>query len=296
MPSHIFVRLGLWDETVASNWKSYRAGSSYARARGIPGAPEELHALDYAVYGYLQRGQDSAARAAVAEAREVKTDNRALVAGYNRTAMAARIPLERGDWAAAAELPAPADSVAPIAMALVRFTRAIGNARGDHPEAAGPEIAALDSIAAALAEKGEPYWSRVVSIKSDAAEAWLRLASGDTTRALSLARAAADSEEVTDKHPVTPAELLPARELEGDMLLLAGRYSEARAAYRATLARERNRARSLFGMARAAELAGDHAAAAAEYRDFLRLMAKADRDRPEVARAKAFSAGEASSR
>ncbi len=296
MPSHIFVRLGLWDETVASNWKSYRAGSSYARARGIPGAPEELHALDYAVYGYLQRGQDSAARAAVAEAREVKTDNRALVAGYNRTAMAARIPLERGDWAAAAELPAPADSVAPIAMALVRFTRAIGNARGDRPEAAGPEIAALDSIAAALAEKGEPYWSRVVSIKSDAAEAWLRLASGDTTGALSLARAAADSEEVTDKHPVTPAELLPARELEGDMLLLAGRYSEARAAYRATLARERNRARSLFGMARAAELAGDHAAAAAEYRDFLRLMAKADRDRPEVARAKAFSAGVASSR
>jgi hypothetical protein len=296
MPSHIFVRLGLWDETVASNWKSYRAGSSYARARGIPGAPEELHALDYAVYGYLQRGQDSAARAAVAEAREVKTDYRALVAGYNRTAMAARIPLERGDWAAAAELPAPADSVAPIATALVRFTRAIGSARGDRPEAAGPEIAALDSIAAALAQKGEPYWSRVVSIKSDAAEAWLRLASGDTTGALTLARAAADSEEVTDKHPVTPAELLPARELEGDMLMLAGRYGDARAAYRATLARERNRARSLFGVARASELAGERDAAAAGYREFLRLMAKADRDRPEVARAKAFSAREASSR
>jgi hypothetical protein len=296
MPSHIFVRLGLWNETIASNWKSYQAGESYARARGIPGAPEELHALDYAVYGYLQRGQDSAARAAVVEGRKVKTTSRVLAASYNRIAMAARIPLERGDWSAAADFPTPPDSLAPIATALVRFTRALGSARGNRPEAAGPEISALDSIATALEQKGEPYWSRVVRIKRDAAEAWLRLASGDTTAALALARAAADSEEVTDKHPVTPAELLPAQELDGDMLLLAGHYGEARAAYRATLARERNRARSIFGMARAAELAGDREAAAADYRRFLQLMAKADGDRPELATAKAFSAREASSR
>ena len=288
MPSHIFVRLGLWNETIASNWKSYRAGADYAKAMGKPGAPEELHALDYAVYGYLQRGQDSAARAAVAEAGQVKTNSRGLVASYNRTAMAARVPLERSDWAAAAAFPEPADSLAPIATALVRFTRAIGSARSGRAAEAGPEIAALDSIATALGTQGEPYWSRVVRIKRDAAEAWLRLAAGDTTGALVLARAAADSEEVTDKAPVTPAELLPARELEGDMLLLTGHYPEARKAYQATLARERNRARSLFGMARAAELAGDRQAAAAGYQQFLRLMAKADRDRPEVARARAF--------
>jgi tetratricopeptide (TPR) repeat protein len=291
MPSHIFIRLGLWNENIASNWKSYRAGSSYAKAMGKPGAPEELHALDYAVYGYLQRGQDSAARAAVAEARQVKTDYRALVAGYNRTSMAARIPLERGDWEAAAEFPAPTDTVPPIATALVRFTRAIGSARSGRADAAKSEVKALDSIAAALGEKGEPYWSRVVAIKRDAAESWIRFASGDTAGALKLARAAADSEGVTDKHPVTPAELLPARELEGDMLLLAGHYPEARAAYKATLARERNRARSLYGMARAAELAGDRQAAAAGYQEFLRLMAKADRERPEVARARAFLRG-----
>ena len=294
MPSHIFIRLGLWNENIASNWKSYRAGSSYAKAMGKPGAPEELHALDYAVYGYLQRGQDSAARAAVAEGMKVQTDSRALVASYNRTAMAARIPLERSEWEAAAEFPEPADSMAPIAAALARFTRAIGKARSGQAAAAGPEISALDTIARALETKGEPYWSRVVGIKRDAAEAWLRLAAGDTAGGLKLARAAADSEEVTDKHPVTPAELLPARELEADMLLLAGHYGEARAAYKATLARERNRARSMFGMARAAELSGDHRAAAADYRKFLELMARADRDRPEVARAKAFSAGERS--
>jgi tetratricopeptide (TPR) repeat protein len=289
MPSHIFVRLGLWNETIASNWKSYHAGESYAKAMKRPGAPEELHALDYAVYGYLQEGRDSAARAAVVEAGQVKTNTRGLVAAYNRTAMAARLPLERGDWAAAAEFPAPADSLQPVATALVRFTRAIGNARSGHPEKAAPEVKALDSIATALEAKGEPYWSRVVRIKRDAAESWIRLASGDTQGALGLARAAADSEEVTDKHPVTPAELLPARELEGDMLLATGHPVEARAAYRATLAREPNRARSLFGMARSAELAGDRRAAASDYQKFLQLMAKADRDRPEVATAKAFS-------
>lgn len=93
---------------------------------------------------------------------------------------------------------------------------------------------------------------------------------------------------MTDKHPITPAELLPARELEGDMLLAVGRYREARAAYSATLARERGRARSIFGAARAAELAGDHSAAAAGYREYLRVMEKADGRREEIATAKAF--------
>jgi hypothetical protein len=289
MPSHIFVRLGLWNETIASNWRSYQAGYDYAKAMGIAGTMEEFHAIDYAVYAYLQRGQDSAARAAVTRATRAKPSLRGLVSDYNRTAMAARVPLERGDWAAAAELRVPAESLGPVASALLRFTHAIGSTRSGRPDAAGPEVKALDSIAIGLEQKGEPYWSRVVRIKHDAAAAWVRLATGDTTGALALARAAADSEEVTDKHQVTPGELLPARELEGDMLLVGGRYAEARAAYKGTLARERNRARSLFGVARAAELAGDRDAAAAGYREFLGLMASADGNRPELATAKAFS-------
>ena len=161
--------------------------------------------------------------------------------------------------------------------------------RSERPSCRGrADVAALDSIATGLARRQEAYWARVVRIKHDAAEAWVRFASGDTTGALDLARAAADSEEVTDKHPVTPAELLPARELQADMLLAAGQYRAAREAYRATLARERRRARSLFGAARAAELAGDRTAASAGYREFLRLMSKADGDRPELITAKAF--------
>ena len=146
----------------------------------------------------------------------------------------------------------------------------------------------LDSIATALETKGEPYWSRIVRIKRDAAGAWATLAAGDTAHALTLAKAAADSEEVTDKHQVTPGELLPARELEGDLLIAAGHPAEARVAYRMTLAREPGRARSAFGAARAAELAGDRGAAAAGYREFLRLMVKADPGRAEVAVAKSF--------
>ena len=292
MPSHIFVRLGRWDETIRSNWKSYQAGIDYAKAAGLAGGtPEQLHALDYAVYAYLQRGQDSAARAAVATAAKVTTpDSRALIASYNRTAMAARIPLERGDWAAAANFPIPAESLFPVAAALARFTRAIGSARSGQVEAARAEVAALDTIAASLEARQEPYWTRVVRIKHDAADAWVRFAAGDTVNALAMARAAADSEEITDKAPVTPAELLPARELEADMLLAVGRDTEARKAYRATLAREPGRARSTFGVARAAELAGDRVGAAAGYRVFLHLMEQGDGARIELSTARAFAA------
>src|SRR4051812_30301707 len=157
MPSHIFVRLGLWNETIASNWRSYQAGYEYAKAMGIPGTMEEFHAMDYAVYGYLQRGQDSAARAAVAATMRAKPSLRGLVSDYNRTAMAARVPLERSEWAAAAELRAPAESLGPVASALLRFTHAIGSARSGRPDAAGAEVKALDSIATALEQKGEPY-------------------------------------------------------------------------------------------------------------------------------------------
>ena len=291
MPSHIFVRLGLWDETVASNWESFNAGIAWARASGAPGpSSHELHALDYAVYGYLQRGQDSAARRAIAtgQALDIPPARSSLVNEYNRTAMAARLPLERGDWAGAASFPAPPASATGVAPMLSRFTRAIGFARSGRPGAAKPELAALDALARDLEAREETYWSRVAAIKRDAAAAWMDFHSGDTTGALALAAAAADSEEVTDKHPVTPAELLPARELEADMLLAAGRYAEARAAYRATLAREPGRARSLFGAARAAELSGDRPAATRGYAEYLDALARGDGSRPELADARAF--------
>jgi hypothetical protein len=289
MPSHIFVRLGYWDETVASNRVAFQAGVTTAKAKGVAPAGEVLHALDYAVYGFLQEGRDSAARATVATAQSAGVPvGKGVVGDYNRTAMAARLPLETSDWRLAASFPvSPVQGIGTQAM-LSRFTRAIGAARSGNPAAARTEVAALDTIARHMAENKEPYWSRVAGIKRDAARAWILFAEGDTAGGLALARAAADTEEVTDKHPVTPAELLPARELQGDMLLEAGRYREARQAYLGTLLRERRRARSLFGAARAAELAGDRVAAKADYKEFLALMSKADGERPVLAMARKF--------
>ncbi len=117
------------------------------------------------------------------------------------------------------------------------------------------------------------------------------VAAGDTVGALREATAAADLEDVTAKHPVTPGELLPARELEGDLLLALGRYASARTAYEATLRREPGRPRSLFGLARAAELAGDVAAAQAGYRAYLARMQQGDGGRTELAIARGALSG-----
>jgi tetratricopeptide (TPR) repeat protein len=291
MPSHIFVRLGLWDETVASNWKSYEAGVEYARVQKLAGvASHEFHALDYAVYGYLQRGMDSAARRTVALAESISNVRvlNSLVGGYNRTAMEARIPLERGDWKAAAAFPLRGAADFPVVAALSHFTRGVGAARSGDAARAQVEAQALDSIARVLAARPEPYWARVVGIKHQSVLAWAKFAAGDTVGALAEARAAADAEDVTEKHPVTPGELLPARELEADMHLAAGHYAAARAAYLATLTREPGRARALYGVARAAELAGDRVAATAAYQEFLKMLEKSDGDRAELIAARAF--------
>jgi tetratricopeptide (TPR) repeat protein len=148
------------------------------------------------------------------------------------------------------------------------------------------EIAALAATEADLTRRGDVDWARVVAIKQQAVRAWVTLGAGDTAVALRDAGAAADLEDVTEKQPVTPAELLPARELQADMLLAVGRHRDALAAYDATLKREPNRARSLFGAARAAELAGDREGARRRYDQFLAQMKTADGDRVEIARAR----------
>ncbi len=290
MPSHIFIRLGLWDETIAANQRSLAAGIAYARAHGLRGvAPEQFHAVDYMVYGYLQEGRDRAAQQMVAQGLALTTvlSSDVLLTDYNRVAMEARVPLERGDWAAAARLPVRAAGQGGIGEALAHFARGLGAARSGDTAQARAEVAALATIEAALAGQPGYNWSRIVGIKRQAVTAWWLLAVGDTAGALREAKAAADREDVTEKHPVTPGELLPARELEGDLLLAAGRDADARSAYETALQRERGRSRSLFGAARAAELAGDAIAARKQYGEYLRLMDRADGGRPEIRAARA---------
>src|SRR6185503_98400 len=147
MPSHIFIRRGMWEETIAANQRSFDAGVAYARAQGTPVAPEQFHALDYMVYGYLQQGNDSAARRVVALSQDLTAslNNDVLLANYNRVAMELRLPLERSAWAEAARLPVRASGMT-IGKALAHFARGVGMARSGDAAGARAEATALEEI------------------------------------------------------------------------------------------------------------------------------------------------------
>jgi tetratricopeptide (TPR) repeat protein len=246
-----------------------------------------VHPLDYMVYAYLQQGRDSDARGVIERVRRIDDRHYGGLLGYNFTAMPARFAVERGAWAEAASLSLPVGAT-PYVQALARFARAIGAARSGDAAAAQADVAALAELKAALDRAGDTYWSTVVEAQRLAAAAWVARANGDDAAALRLAREAADLEETVEKHPVTPGPLLPARELEGDLLLELGRAADALAAYTRTLAREPRRARSVYGAARAAELAGDAEVARARYGEVIELMAAGDAARRELIEARRY--------
>ena len=288
MPSHIFTRLGLWDDAIASNHRSAAAARQFEEERHLNALWDQRgHAWDYLVYAYLQQGRDGEAKRVVDEAASVTAGYPvgSLTNAYALAAIPARYALERGAWAEATQLvvrPAPEWRAA---EAITRFARAIGAVRTGDTTLARVEIRALAEIDSAEAAAGglHTYWSGQVRIQRLAAGAWLARAGGDGADAVRQARAAADLEDGTQKHPVTPGAVLPARELLGDLLLELGRPAEAAQAYAASLAQQRGRARSLFGAARVAELAGDAVTARARYQDYLTQLQKGDGTRPELA-------------
>ena len=288
MPSHIFTRLGLWDDDIASNTRSAAAARAYEVDRGLTAMwDQRAHSLDYLEYGYLQGGRDTAARRVVDEAAAAPAGYPAgsLTHEYAFAAIPARFALERGQWAEAARLAVRPAPEWPAAEGVTHFARALGAVRSGDTAAARREILVLAQIESTLTAKGgaQVYWAGQLAIQQLAASAWLELAAGDTARAVLHASEAADREDRTQKHPVTPGAVLPARELEGDLLLAVGKPAAAAKAYATTLTLSPNRARGVFGLARAAELTGDVATARAKYQEFLNLMAKADGGRPEIA-------------
>lgn len=297
MPSHIFVRLGMWDETIGSNLASAAVARSLEEqdeANGIHHA--RLHAMDYLAYAYLQRGHDTEARALAHEAHRVDSvapGGQAIGAAYALAAIPARYALERRDWAQAAKLPVRPSPDFPFAEAIGRFARGIGAARLGDLQGARSELNALQAVERKLG--GDAYWADLAKSQRLALSAWVAFAEGDTTNALLFAAEAADLEVAADKHPVTPGLITSARELQADLFVEFARYEDAYNAYTATLEREPNRARSVFGAAWAAQLAGEHAAAADWYARYVALMETATGDRPEVAVAKAYVKGYAQS-
>ncbi|MBA3318196.1 MAG: hypothetical protein H0T50_08915 [Gemmatimonadales bacterium] len=256
MPSHIYVRIGRWDAVIASNLRAAESGRLFEESKGTTALWDQRgHALDYLMYAYLQQGREAEARALAVQAAAVTAvfPKNTLTNDYALAAIPARYALERNDWAAAETLtirPAPAWRGA---EAVTHFARALGGAHRKNISLARAEVDTLGQLDAALAQAGgaQAYWSGQARIQRLAASAWLAWAEGDTAGALKLGAEAADLEDITEKSPVTPGSVLPARELFGDLLLELGHPAKARLAYEASLARQPLRARSLAGLAAA---------------------------------------------
>lgn len=295
MPSHIYTRVGMWDASIASNRRSADAAQAFEQRQHMAALWDQRgHALDYLAYAYLQEGRDREAKAVLDQTAGVTAGfpPNSLTNDYALAAIPARYLLERDRWAEAKSLPVRPAPAWRAAEALTHFARALGAARSGDSVSARAEVDTLRQLEEALAQvSGQAYWTTEVRIQRLAASAWAAKLAGDTVAALEAARAAADLEDVTGKHPVTPGALLPARELYGDLLLELGRPAEALRAYRASLARQPNRTRSLFGAARSAELSGDSAVARQRYQELEKLLAAGDGNRPELAVARKALAG-----
>jgi tetratricopeptide (TPR) repeat protein len=288
MPSHVFTRLGMWEESIEANRASAASARAYEEAQGLAMATmDRVHAWDYLVYAYLQRGQDVEARRILEEAAGIAAAEHIAI-GYALAAIPARYALERGSWSEAAQLQVRPSPGFPAGEAITHFARGIGALRSGDPGAAQREVEALAAVRQTLEQKNDTYWAQLVEAQRLAVSAWIAHQEGRTLEALQLATAAAELEETLEKHPITPGPILPARELEGDLLIELNRPVEAQRAYEKALEREPNRARPLYGAARAAELAGDHETAYSHYRHYAELMAQASGERAELAEARRF--------
>ncbi len=291
MPSHIFTRLGLWDDSIASNLASAEAARAWA-AKAHPGATafDELHAMDYLEYAYLQTARDDLAldiRQHVAKAERLDMPN--FAAGYALAAVPARYALERRAWKEAAGLTVtpswyPWDKL-PYAAAIVHFANAVGAARSGDVAAARAAVAKLEAIEAGLAGQKGFDWATQVKIQRLAASGWLARAERRDAEGEALLRAAADLEDTTDKHPVTPGAVLPAREQLADLLAELGKPAEALAAYEKSLQSAPARFNSLLGAMNAAARAGDATKASAIQARLATLCTGATSERAQAARA-----------
>jgi hypothetical protein len=282
MPSHIFTRVGYWRESIASNIASARS------AKAGKEWDDGMHGMDYLVYAYLQLGQDTDAQAVVDEMLATQ-GYKAFPGFYARAASQARYVIERGDWQAAAELKVQPSPI-PYADAVTHFARALGAARSGNPDAAKADIARLAEIRDKLRDAKDAYWPGIVEIQRQVATAWVLFADGKYDEALAAMSAASDAEDKTEKHPVTPGPLAPARELYGDMLLQRGMAKEALAAFEASKAKEPNRFHGFAGAAAANDKLGDKAGAKANYAKLVALTEGSGSERPEIAVARRYLA------
>ncbi len=297
MPSHIFTRLGMWEEVVTSNLASADAARQYA-SLNHPDATsfEELHAIDYLAYGYLQTANDAAVRALVEQTKAVRKTRPEVdfAVAYAMGAVPARYALERRQWAEAAALDIPATASwerYSFGAAHLAFARALGSARAGRVEDARAALERLRQLEEGMTDPRQQYFARQTAMQRRLVEGWLAFAEGRKAEAEKLLREAADADDTLGKHPVSPGSLLPAREVLADFLLEQGRAQEALAEYERCLKLNPRRLNGLYGAGRAAELAKDPDRARRYYGELMAMVAK-DAARPELAQARGFLAGQ----
>jgi len=293
MPSHIFIRLGLWQEAISSNLAAAAAARDYEVQSHMPGPwDERLHAMDYLAYAYLQSGKEDEARRVMEEA-SILTNPQAPVpkSWYALAAIPARFNVERRNWASAAAL-MPRPDTWPVAEAITWWTRALGAAHMGDLDAAHLDVNKLKSLEAALLTSKGPkdqYWANQVEIQYREAAAWLAHVEGRDGEALQMMRSAADMEDATEKESMTPGPVIPARELLGDLLLELKQPAAALVEFEKSLKTSPNRFNAVYGAARAAEATGQNDSAKVYYVKLLELCGHSP-EGPELLHAKEFLA------
>jgi tetratricopeptide (TPR) repeat protein len=287
MPSHLFTRVGSWDESISSN---VRSAELAAAAEGISkngeARDQRLHAMDYMVYAYLQSGRVTKAKAVLDEMNSLPPiPGLTLTGDYALAAIPARCAIELGNWEQASQLRPREDSV-PWAEAITWAAIGLGSARSKNVERALQAEAKLAALRDAIAKRNNPYWSNQVEVERREVAAWIAERNGKSADALQLARSAAELEESMDKSAVTPGAVTPGREMLAELLLLEHHPKESLAEYESVLKAAPNRFDALYGAASAAEAAGDASAAANYFQKLVDVAAGDERRELKMARRK----------
>ena len=285
MPSHIFVRLGMWPEVVSWNLRSADAAK---RQSTDTISHHYAHAADYLIYSYLQKGQDKKALQVLEDVNNIPNHQNSFISAYGIAGVQSRYVLETMNWEEAASLKTRTHEdftwdKFPQYEAITYFTRGIGAARSGDVEAAQKDLAKLNELYDATSDK---YWSTIVDAQRKSVAAWVEYAQGNKKQALSMMEQAADIEDSVDKHPVTPGAVLPARDLLGDMLIDMGQPEKALVAFQKSLQISPNRFYALYGAGYSAELSGNGELATKYYQELINVAANADSPRPRVDKAK----------
>jgi predicted Zn-dependent protease len=294
MPSHIFTRLGMWDESIASNRASADASRAYAAMRHRDATEaEELHALDYMAYSYLQEARDTEAKKIVDFVARVRKTNPELEfsAAYALAAIPTRYAFERNDWAAASALTIldlPHWSSFPFMEALIEYGHALGRAHTGDLEGARKAIARMQQLRDATKDPKFDYFKGHLDLQMKAALAWVAASEGKKNEALEMLRRAADAEDILGKHPVSPGAFVPIREQLGSLLLEVGQAKEAQREFESALKIYPGRFRGLYGAAQAAEKTGDKEKARQYYAQLDAQTAGSDGSRRELNRVREF--------